>query len=113
MQDTASQKSIPYLRWWICALLFFATTINYVDRTSLAVLKPILSEHLNWNNADFGWITFAFSLGYALFFTVSGKLIDTYGVRLAFAVAVVAWSAMAGAHAFASSVVGFAVARFL
>jgi ACS family hexuronate transporter-like MFS transporter len=108
-----AQAPIKGLRWWICGLLFLATTINYLDRNSLSVLKTTLSRELHWNEADYGWVTFAFSTAYALFQSPSGRLIDWLGVRISFAIALVAWSIMAGAHALAASTVGFMVVRFL
>lgn len=105
-------KKIKHLRWWICGLLFIATTINYLDRQSLAVLKPILSKDLGWDEAQFGWIVFSFQTAYAIMMAVSGRLIDWLGVRTCFAAAVVIWSLAAMAHAFARGAFGFAVARF-
>ena len=55
----SGRRTIRGLRWWICGLLFFATTINYVDRQSLSVLKTMLERQMNWSEADYGWIQFA------------------------------------------------------
>jgi len=100
------------LRWYVCGLLFFATTINYVDRQVLGLLKPALEKELNWREADYGWIVFAFQLAYALTMPFAGRLIDWAGTRLGYAVAVVMWSAAAMAHALARSAMGFGIARF-
>ena len=100
------------LRWYVCGLLFFATTINYVDRQVLGLLKPVLEKQLRWNEADYGWIVFAFQLAYALMMPFAGRLIDWAGTRLGYAVAVALWSVAAMAHALARSAMGFGVARF-
>jgi len=69
-------------RWTICALLFFATTINYIDRNSLSVLKTTIERQLNWSEADYGWIAFAFTAAYAAFPSIFGRLIDRDEKRL-------------------------------
>jgi len=104
---------ISGLRWWICALLFFATTINYVDRNALSVLKTTLERQMNWSEADYGWITFAFTTAYALFPTLMGRFVDAVGVKIGFASGLIVWSLMAAVHALVTSVFGFASARFL
>ncbi len=100
------------LRWYICGLLFFATTISYVDRQVLGLLKPLLEQELHWREADYGWIVFAFQLAYALMMPLAGRLIDWAGTRLGYAVAVALWSLAAMAHALARSAIGFGIARF-
>ncbi|MSU70527.1 MAG: MFS transporter [Opitutaceae bacterium] len=107
----AGQKLTRY-RWVICALLFFATTINYVDRNSLSVLKTTLEKELHWSEVDYGWITFAFTTAYAFFPSIAGRLIDRFGVKASLMVALTAWSLMAMAHGLVRSVIGFAVVRF-
>jgi ACS family hexuronate transporter-like MFS transporter len=104
---------IPGLRWWICGLLFLATTINYVDRNALSVLKTTLERQLNWSEADYGWITFAFTAAYAIFPSIVGRVVDAVGVKAGFAGGLIVWSLMAAAHALVTSVFGFASARFL
>jgi ACS family hexuronate transporter-like MFS transporter len=99
-------------RWYICGLLFFATTINYVDRQVLGLLKPVLEKELGWNEANYGWIVFAFSLAYAVTMPFAGRLIDWAGTRLGYATAVTFWSLAAMGHALARSATGFGVARF-
>ena len=98
-------------RWTICALLFFATTINYVDRQVLGILAPTLTAELGWSESQYGDIVSWFSLAYAFGFLGMGRLLDRIGVRRGFAFAVVAWSAAAMAHAFARTATGFSVAR--
>jgi ACS family hexuronate transporter-like MFS transporter len=101
------------LRWWICGLLFLATTINYLDRQSVSVLKPLLQSKIGWDEAQYGLINFAFQLAYAIMFLVSGRLLDRIGVRLGMTWAVAVWSVAAMAHSLARNAVGFGVARFV
>ncbi len=98
-------------RWTICALLFFATTINYIDRQILSLLKPILDEQLKWTNEEFGLVNSAFQGAYAIGLLAFGWFIDKYGTKIGYAVSIVAWSVAALGHALVSSVGGFAVAR--
>jgi ACS family hexuronate transporter-like MFS transporter len=100
-------------RWTICALLFVATTINYVDRQVLGILAPTLQRSLNWSEADYGDIVSWFSFAYAFGFLVAGRVIDWIGVRRGLATAVIGWSAAAIGHAFARTVAGFSFARAL
>src|SRR4051794_33975932 len=79
-------------RWTICALLFAATTINYMDRQVLGILAPTLQRELGWSEAQYGDIVSWFSLAYAFGFLGMGRLLDRIGVRRGFAVAIVAWS---------------------
>ncbi|HEV8132967.1 MAG TPA: MFS transporter [Acidobacteriota bacterium] len=109
---TAQQSKIRHLRWYICTLLFFAATINYLDRQTVGVLKPLLQEQLGWTESGYGWIQFSFQTAYAIMQAVSGRLLDFVGVRGGFIAAVIIWSLAAMAHALARGPVGFAVARF-
>jgi MFS transporter, ACS family, hexuronate transporter len=99
-------------RWIICALLFFATTINYIDRTVLSVLAPELKHAIGWTDTEYGNINAAFSLAYAIGFLFAGWFMDRVGTRWGFSIYLVVWSLAAASHAFASSIVGFAAARF-
>jgi MFS transporter, ACS family, hexuronate transporter len=107
---SAPEGRIGY-RWTICALLFAATTINYMDRQVLGVLAPTLSRDLGWSEAQYGDIVSWFSLAYAFGFLGMGRLLDRIGVRRGFALAIVAWSLAAIGHAFARTATGFSVAR--
>ena len=98
-------------RWRICALLFFATTVNYVDRAVLGVLKPLLDQELGWSQVAYGHVVTAFQFAYALGYVGGGRLMDRIGARLGFALAVLVWSLAAMAHAAARTVLGFSVAR--
>jgi len=107
--DSAERPSS--YRWTICALLFVATTINYVDRQVLGILAPTLQRELHWTEADYGDIVSWFSLAYAVGFLAAGRAMDWIGVRRGLAAAVVAWSIAAIGHAFARTAAGFSVAR--
>jgi len=98
-------------KWTICALLFVATTINYVDRQVLGILAPTLQRELHWTEADYGDIVSWFSFAYAFGFLVAGRAIDWIGVRRGLAAAVVAWSVAAIGTAFARTAAGFSFAR--
>ena len=110
--STEPERPSSY-RWTICALLFVATTINYIDRQVLGILAPTLQRALNWSEADYGDIVSWFSFAYAFGFLAAGRLIDLIGVRRGLGSAVVAWSAAAIGHAFAKTVAGFSFARAL
>jgi MFS transporter, ACS family, aldohexuronate transporter len=103
---------VGYQRWVICALVFFATTINYVDRQIIGILKPELQRDIGWDEIQYSNIVFAFTLAYALSLLLTGKLIDRIGTRHGFSIAVVWWSIAAMAHALARTAVGFGAARF-
>jgi len=99
-------------RWFICALLFFATTINYIDRQILGILAPTLKTELGWSEIDYSNVVFSFQLAYAIGLLLVGRMMDRLGTRQGFSLAVVFWSVAAMAHAAAQSVFGFCVARF-
>lgn len=98
-------------RWRICALLFFATTINYLDRQVLGLLKPLLEVEFNWSETDYSHIVMVFTSCYAIGMVISGRLVDKVGVKLGYGVCVLAWSLAACAHALVRSTLGFAFAR--
>jgi ACS family hexuronate transporter-like MFS transporter len=100
------------MRWTICALLFFATTINYMDRQVLGLLKPTLKEKIGWNDVQYAHIVIAFQAAYALGLLGFGRLIDRAGTRVGYFLSVLVWSIAACGHALARSVTGFGVARF-
>ncbi|MGB2867404.1 MAG: MFS transporter [Bacteroidota bacterium] len=101
-----------HYRWSICALLFFATTINYIDRQVIGVLKPTLATELGWSEIDYSNIVFAFSAAYAIGLLLVGRMMDWLGTKKGFSLALIVWSIAAMAHAAARSVAGFAAARF-
>ena len=89
MQLGAVAARVGNYRWVICALLFFCTTINYIDRNSLSVLKTTLQGALGWTDVDYGWITFSFTFAYAAFPSLIGVFVDRFGVKKALAGALV------------------------
>jgi ACS family hexuronate transporter-like MFS transporter len=97
----------------VCALLFCATTINYIDRQVLGILAPDLGRSIGWNEVQYGYIVTSFQAAYALGLLVAGRILDRVGTKRGFAVAIVVWSLAAMAHAFARSALGFGVARFV
>jgi len=105
-------EKIGRYRWTICALLFFATTINYMDRQVLGILAPTLQKDIGWTEAQYGAIVSYFTLAYALGYMGAGRLMDRLGVRKGYALAIVTWSLAAMSHAFARSATAFAAARF-
>ncbi len=100
------------LRWAICALLFFATTINYMDRQILGLLAPKLQNEFAWNELEYSNIVTAFQVAYAIGLLGFGRIIDRIGTKRGYSIAVVVWSFAAMGHALARSVFGFGVARF-
>jgi ACS family hexuronate transporter-like MFS transporter len=110
----AAAQDLPVVgkyRWLICALLFLATSINYIDRQILSLLKPILDQQLGWSNAQFGMVNSAFQGAYAFGLLFFGWFIDRFGTKIGYAVSIAAWSLAAASHAFAASVGGFFAAR--
>src|SRR5690554_323701 len=100
-------------RWVVCALLFFATTINYIDRQVIGLLKPTLEVEFNWTEVDYGYIVMVFAAMYALGYVLFGTFIDKVGTKIGYAVSVSVWSIAAMLHAVARSTMGFGFARGL
>jgi ACS family hexuronate transporter-like MFS transporter len=100
-------------RWRIVALLFFATTINYIDRQVIGLLKPYIESDMGWTEISYGHIVTAFQAAYALGLLISGRFLDKVGTRLGFSIAIVIWSVGGMLHAAASTVFGFGAARFI
>src|SRR3990167_6925526 len=90
-------------RWTICGLIFFATTINYLDRAVISLLKGPLEKEFNWTESDYANIVIAFQLSYAVGLLLMGPLVDKIGTRMGYALAIVGWSIAAGGHALVSS----------
>jgi ACS family hexuronate transporter-like MFS transporter len=105
-------RKVGSYRWTICALLFFATTVNYLDRQVLSLLAPSLSSSFGWTNSDYANIAAAFQFVYAISLLFAGRLVDRLGTKQAYMLAIVIWSAGAVAHAFALGL-GDALNRFL
>ena len=100
-------------RWWILSLLFFATTINYLDRAILGVLLPEIRRDLQFSQEAYGDIQFWFQFAYGIGSLIGGKLLDRYGTRIGYGMAALLWSAAGTLHAFASSVTHFSVLRMV
>ena len=109
---TRAKGTIPF-RWWIAALLFASTTINYIDRQTLSVLAPYLKRDYQWSNSDFALIVIAFRAGYTIFQVVSGRLLDKLGTRRGLSLAVLWYSVVAMATSAAVGLKSFAAFRFL
>ena len=108
--ETVGQRIGRY-RWVICALLFFATTVNYVDRQVLGILSKDLKVAIGWTEVDYGNIVAAFNAAYAFGLLLAGRLMDRIGTRAGYALALVWWSLAAMGHALARTPFGFGVAR--
>ncbi len=99
-------------RWVVCALVFFATTVNYVDRQVLGILAPTLQRDIGWTEVQYGYIVTAFQAAYAIGLLVVGRLLDVLGTRIGYALSLAFWSVAAMAHAMARTPFGFGAARF-
>ena len=114
---TSSSSAPPartgWLRWYICGLLFYATTVNYMDRQVLGLLKPVIQKELGWTESDFASIIFGFQLAYALMMPLAGRLIDWLGTRIGYTTAVLVWSSAAMLHSLARNTFQFVAVRFL
>jgi MFS transporter, ACS family, hexuronate transporter len=109
--QTPGQKATRY-RWVICVLLFFATTINYLDRSVMNVVGPDIKNLQGWSDYEYGLVSSAFTLAYAIGFIIMGKLIDTLGTRITYALSLTFWSLAAAGHALTGSAFTFGIARF-
>ena len=116
LQELKSKSGIPATtsgryRWVVCGLLFFATTVNYMDRQILSLLKPILDGQLHWSNEQFGEVNSAFQGAYAIGGLIFGYLVDRLGTKIGYAISITGWSLAAMGHALVTSIGGFFVAR--
>src|SRR5947209_19299499 len=102
---------VGHYRWVICALLFFATTINYIDRQVRGILASPLQKELGWSESQYGWIAAAFTGAYAVGLLVVGRMMDRLGTRKGFSIAVVFWNVAAMGHALARTAFGVGMAR--
>ena len=101
-----------HIRWTVCAMLFAATSINYMDRQVLSILAPTLQHSIGWTEQQYGYIVGAFQFAYALGLIVAGRMVDKLGTRVGYIVVMAMWSAAAMAHSLVRSAFGFGVARF-
>src|SRR5881396_3793836 len=99
MLTAIARPAASRIRWTVCALLFFATTINYVDRQVLSILAKTLETTIGWDSIQYGYITAAFQAAYAIGLLLAGRVIDRLGTRTGFAIAVTLWSFAAMLHA--------------
>jgi MFS transporter, ACS family, hexuronate transporter len=102
-------------RWTMCALLFFATTVNYIDRQILSMLKETLDQAppvgIGWTNTEYGWVNASFQIAYGIGLLGFGWFVDRFGTKIGYAVSIAGWSVAAASHALAGSVSGFLTAR--
>jgi ACS family hexuronate transporter-like MFS transporter len=109
--NTGLQTKIGKYRWTICSLVFYATTINYLDRQVISLLKPILEKEFNWTESDYSNIVVAFQFAYALGMVGAGRFIDKIGTKIGYALTLTLWSIASVLHAFATGTVSFAIFR--
>lgn len=105
------ETKVGNYRWVVVSLLFFATTINYLDRQVIGLLKPVLEIQFKWTETDYGYIVMAFSTAYALGLLLFGGFIDKIGTKLGYTISLIVWSISAMLHAIVTSTFGFGVVR--
>lgn len=103
---------IGKVRWTVCAMLFAATSINYIDRQVLGILAPVLQRTIGWTDLQYSYIVGGFQFAYALGLILAGRMVDKLGTRIGYAIIMAVWSLSAMSHSLASSVMEFATARF-
>lgn len=99
------------IRWWMLSLVFLATTINYLDRQVMGLLKPVLEKEFQWDEKDYSYIVMAFTTTYAFGYLAMGRFIDRVGTKIGYAVSLVVWSFASIGHGFVKSTLGFIIAR--
>ncbi len=108
-------EKIGKYRWTICSLIFFATTVNYLDRAVISLLKPYIATAFNWNRieeaANYANIEIAFKVAYAVGMLFAGRVVDKLGTKIGYFLATALWSIAAICHAFATGTMGFSIAR--
>jgi ACS family hexuronate transporter-like MFS transporter len=110
--NSGKATKVGSYRWTVCGLIFFATTINYIDRQVLGILAPVLQKDIGWSQMDYGYIVAAFTAAYALGLLFVGRLIDKIGTKIGYSLSIIVWSIAAMGHALVKTVFGFGVARF-
>jgi ACS family hexuronate transporter-like MFS transporter len=111
LSKTGVNERIGKYRWTICALLFFATTINYLDRSVISLLKPNLEKIFHWTESDYADIVIMFQVAYAVGMLLAGRFIDKVGTKIGYATSLIIWSLASIGHAAVRSTLGFLVAR--
>src|SRR5208282_2919709 len=109
---SSPRRRLGRVRWTICIMLFAATSINYMDRQVIAILKPTLQHSIGMTEVSYGYIVDAFQIAYAIGLLASGRLIDKLGTRIGYMLVMVTWSLSAMGHALANTVTEFGFARF-
>lgn len=99
------------VRWTVVALIFFATTVNYIDRQVIGLLKPYIQNDLGWSEADYGYIVTSFQVAYGIGMLVCGRMLDWLGSKIGYSIAIIVWSIGAVLHAFSRAVTGFCASR--
>src|ERR1700756_4073108 len=110
--DSTATRMTRY-RWLVCVLLFFATTILYIDRQIVSIVKPVLDEQWHWTNKQFGLVNSFFQGAYAVGLLGFGWFIDRFGVKLGYGVSLACWGVAAASNSLVSGVMGFRFVRLL
>jgi MFS transporter, ACS family, hexuronate transporter len=105
-------KKTGHFRWVIVTLVFFATTINYVDRQVISIIAPVLQKEIGWSQIEYSNIVTAFTAAYAIGLLLVGRMMDIFNTKKGYAASLTGWSFAAIGHALAGSVFGFGIARF-
>ncbi len=100
-----------HVRWFVCALLFAVVALNYTDRQVLSVLKPTLQQAYGWSETGYGWMAVSFQIAYGLGYVAFGRIVDRFGAKVGGTIAVTIWTIAHTAHAFVTSIAGFALVR--
>jgi MFS transporter, ACS family, hexuronate transporter len=108
-----ARRKIPSLRWWIAAILFASTAINYIDRQTLSLLAPYLKQDYHWSNSDYASIVVGFRVAYSIGQTVCGRLMDRVGTKRGLTITVLWYSIASILTPFAKGFYSFLTARFL
>jgi MFS transporter, ACS family, hexuronate transporter len=111
-EESSPSARIGRVRWTICAMLFVATSINYMDRQVIAILKPTLEHSIGMTEVGYGFIVDAFQIAYAIGLLAAGRFVDKVGTRIGYTVIMAVWSLSAMGHALAKTVLEFGIARF-
>lgn len=108
-----NQTKIGNYRWTICSLVFFATTINYLDRQVVSLLKPTLEAEFHWDENDYANIVIAFQLAYSIGMLFAGRFIDKVGTKMGYALSLILWCVASIMHGFAVGTLSFIAVRML
>jgi ACS family hexuronate transporter-like MFS transporter len=106
-----TQQAIGKYRWTICSLIFFATTINYIDRNVISFLKSTFTQDLGWTDGDYADVEITFKIFYAFGMLGAGRLIDKLGTKIGYGLYTLLWSIVGIATALVSTVTGFKIVR--